>query len=156
MHSIEREIILDTDPAKAWEFLSTPVNLNQLTPPGLHFRILSEIPGEMYNGLVILYEIRVPLFGRCRWLTEIKHIRQGAHFIDEQRLGPYKFWYHQHLIEPFENNKTRMTDRVFYQLPYGIIGRLVHKFWVRSMLEEIFDYRAQRLADLFGEEAEKL
>jgi ligand-binding SRPBCC domain-containing protein len=151
MHCIEREIILDTEPDKAWEFLSTPVNLNELTPPGLHFQILSEIPGKMYNGLLIVYEIRVPLFGRRRWLTEIKHIRDGAHFIDEQRHGPYRFWYHQHLIEPFESGKTRMLDRVFYQLPYGIIGILVHKFWVRNMLEEIFDYRARRLAELFGQ-----
>lgn len=58
--------------------------------------------------------------------------------------------YHQHLIEQFEDNKTRMSDRVFYQLPFGLIGTLVHKFRVKNMLEEIFDYRARRLVKRFG------
>ncbi len=151
MHLLEREIILDVKPDTVWKFLSTPVNLNQLTPPDLHFQVLSDVPGKMYNGLMILYEIQVPVFGKCRWLTEIKHIQEGTFFVDEQRLGPYKFWYHQHRIESFESRQTRMIDRVFYQLPYGVIGRLVHRFRVRRMLEEIFDYRARRLVELFGQ-----
>ena len=152
MHLLERQIILDTDQDKVWEFLSTPINLNELTPPDLHFQVLSEVPDKMYNGLLILYEIKIPMFGKHRWLTEIKHIQDGAFFIDEQRLGPYRLWYHQHRVEHLEGHKTRMIDRVFYQLPFGVIGRLVDKLLVRNMLEKIFDYRAQRLAELFGEE----
>ncbi len=151
MHLLEREIILNTNPERVWEFLSTPINLNELTPPNLHFQVLSEVPAKMYNGLTILYEIKLPVFGKRRWLTEIKHIQEGAFFIDEQRLGPYRLWYHQHRIERFEDKKTRMLDSVFYQLPYGVIGALVHKLWVKNMLEEIFDYRARRLVELFGE-----
>ena len=150
MHLLEREIILNSDPSKVWEFLSTPINLNELTPPDLHFQVLSETPDKMFNGLTILYEIQIPAFGKRRWLTEIKHIQDGFFFVDEQRLGPYKFWYHQHRIERFEDKKTRMLDRVFYQLPFGLFGGLVHKFWVKNMLEEIFDYRARRLLELFG------
>jgi len=149
MHILEREIILATDPGTLWKFLSTPVNLNELTPPELHFQILSEVLDIMYNGLTILYEIRIPVFGKRRWLTEIKHIEQGAYFVDEQRAGPYKLWYHQHRIEPLDK-KTRMIDRVCYQLPFGIIGQLVHKFWIKNMLETIFAYRAARLVERFG------
>jgi ligand-binding SRPBCC domain-containing protein len=150
MHILEREIILDTDPETLWEFLATPANLNELTPSGLHFQILSEVPAKMYNGLLILYEIQIPIFGKRRWLTEIKHIENGAFFVDEQRFGPYKLWYHQHRIEPFED-KTKMLDRVCYQLPFGIVGRLVHRFWVKDALEEIFNYRTERLTQMFGE-----
>ena len=151
MHLLEREIILNTNPERVWEFLSTPINLNELTPPNLHFQVLSEVPEKMYNGLTILYEIKIPVFGKRRWLTEIKHIQEGAFFVDEQRLGPYRLWYHQHRIENFDGNKTRMLDSVFYQLPYGVIGSLVHKLWVKTMLDEIFDYRVRRLVELFGE-----
>ncbi|MGK2905079.1 MAG: SRPBCC family protein [Desulfuromonadales bacterium] len=153
MHLLEREIILDADQGKVWEFLSTPINLNELTPPDLNFQVMSEVPDTMYNGLLILYEIQIPMFGKHRWLTEIKHIQDGAFFIDEQRFGPYRLWYHQHRIERSEGNKTRMIDRVFYQLPFGVIGTLVHKLLVRNMLEKIFDYRVRRLAELFGEKA---
>ena len=151
MHLLEREIILNTNPERVWAFLSTPNNLNELTPPDLHFQVLSEVPEKMYNGLTILYEIKIPVFGKRRWLTEIKHIQEGAFFVDEQRLGPYRLWYHKHRIENFEGNKTRMLDSVFYQLPYGVIGSLVHKLWVKTMLDEIFDYRVRRLVELFGE-----
>lgn len=151
MHILERKIILDADPDTIWEFLSTPLNLNELTPPDLHFRILSEVPERMYNGLTILYEIQIPAFGKHRWLTEIKHIQEGCFFIDEQRMGPYNLWYHQHRIEPCGEGKTRMVDRVFYQLPFGVLGRLVHRLWVQNMLEEIFNYRAGQLVKLFGQ-----
>lgn len=150
MHLLERRLVLDADSNTVWEFLSTPVNLNELTPPALRFQILSDIPAKMYNGLTILYEIQIPVIGKRRWLTEIKHIRQGTYFVDEQRVGPYRLWYHQHLVEPFEGNKTRICDRVFYQLPFGLIGILVHKLWVKGMLEDIFDYRGQRLVERFG------
>lgn len=150
MHILERELILDTDPETLWEFLSTPANLNELTPPDLHFQILSEVPAKMYNGLLILYEIQIPNFGKRRWLTEIKHIEKGVFFVDEQRIGPYKIWYHEHRIEPCED-KTRMLDRVSYQMPFGIIGRLVHSLWIKAMLEEIFDYRTAILTDKFGQ-----
>lgn len=151
MHILEREIILNSEPEQVWAFLSTPVNLNELTPPDLHFQILSEVPARMYNGLVILYQIRIPWFGKRRWLTEIKHIEEGAFFVDEQRLGPYRLWYHQHRVEPLDRAKTRVLDRVFYQLPCGVLGTMVHTFWVKRMLEEIFDYRARRMAELFGQ-----
>lgn len=149
MHLLEREITLNTDPETLWAFLSTPVNLNELTPPELHFKILSDVPDKMYNGLTILYEIEIPVFGNRRWLTEIKHIEEGNYFVDEQRVGPYKLWYHQHRIEA-SDNKTRMIDRVCYQLPFGVLGLLVHKLWVRKMLETIFNYRASRLEERFG------
>jgi ligand-binding SRPBCC domain-containing protein len=150
MHVIEREITLNTDPETLWTFLSTPLNLNELTPPELDFKILSDVPDKMYNGLTILYEIRIPIFGNRRWLTEIKHIEAGRYFIDEQRVGPYKLWYHQHRIEAF-GKKTRMIDRVVYQLPFGILGLLVHKLWVKKMLETIFNFRAARLTERFGQ-----
>jgi ligand-binding SRPBCC domain-containing protein len=151
MHVIDKKITLNAAPEEVWAFLATPLNLDELTPPYLEFRILSDLPDKMYNGLMITYEIRIPLFGTHRWLTEIKHINEGVSFVDEQRVGPYKLWYHQHMIEPFGKDMTRMIDRVTYLLPFGPLGRLVHKVKVKHMLEEIFDYRTQRLYELFGE-----
>jgi ligand-binding SRPBCC domain-containing protein len=149
MHFLEREIILNAEVERVWEFMATPANLNELTPPELHFQIVSVLPEKMYDGLTILYAIQIPLFGKRRWLTEIKHIDQGKYFVDEQRIGPYRLWYHEHSIEKAGENQTRMIDRVSYKLPFGVLGSLVHQFWVENMLESIFDYRAKRLSELF-------
>ena len=78
MHFLERSMILNATPDQLWRFLATPVNLNELTPPHLQVKILSDLPDEMFNGLTILYAIQIPLFGTRRWLTEIKHIRAGT------------------------------------------------------------------------------
>ena len=150
MHLLEREIILNVEIEKLWQFMATPANLNELTPPELQFKIVSELPERMYNGLLIQYQISIPLFGQWHWLTEIKHIREGEYFVDEQRIGPYRLWYHQHLLEPCGEQQTRMIDRVSYQLPFGIFGRLVARFRVTKMLDNIFDYRAKRLTELFN------
>lgn len=149
MHELRREILLDVPCETLWDFISTPNNLNLLTPPDLDFQIASELPEHMYNGLTILYRIRIPFFGTHRWLTEIKHIRAGISFVDEQRLGPYRLWYHYHQIESLGSNKTKMTDHVTYALPFGPLGKMVHSLRVEQMLRDIFDYRRGKLLELF-------
>ena len=148
MHILEREIILDTDPDTLWEFLSTPMNLNELTPPELHFRVLSEVPQEMYNGLMILYEIQIPLFGKRRWLTEIKHIEAGTFFVDEQRSGPYRLWHHQHHFKEVPGG-VEMTDEVNYAIPMGFLGRLAHFIFVGREVNRIFEHRFKVLEAYF-------
>ena len=149
MHELHREITLDIAAETLWDFIATPENLNLLTPADLDFRIASTLPKRMYNGLTILYHIRIPLFGTYRWLTEIKHIREGISFVDEQRLGPYRLWYHFHHIESLDGKKTRMIDHVTYALPFGPLGQVVHRLKVEKMLKDIFDYRQAKLLELF-------
>lgn len=150
MYQLERELVLNAPVQDVWAFLANPVNLNQLTPPDLHFEILSKLPERMYNGLTIHYAIGIPLFGRRLWLTEIKHIEEGLSFVDEQRCGPYRFWYHYHAVEPMADGRTRMIDSVTYQLPFGLLGRFVHEVQVKKMLLGIFDYRSRKLTEIFS------
>lgn len=148
MQILFRQQQLKVSPEQLWAFIATPANLNLLTPPELQFEFCSELPATMTDGLLLLYRIRIPLFGRHRWLTEIKHIRPGSSFVDEQRLGPYHFWYHYHEVQA-RNGGSLMLDRVTYQLPFGPLGTLVERLLVRGMLERIFDYRAEKLRELF-------
>ncbi len=149
MYELHRELILDTPSESLWNFIATPENLNLLTPPDLDFQIVSTLPERMYNGLTILYRIHIPLFGSHRWLTEIKHIREGISFVDEQRLGPYRFWYHYHHIKSLCDKKSLMIDHVTYAIPFGPLGRVIHSLKVEHMLREIFDYRRIKLLELF-------
>ncbi|MBN2644992.1 MAG: SRPBCC family protein [Desulfuromonadaceae bacterium] len=150
MYRLERDIELAVSAEDLWQFVATPGNLNAITPPELHFEILTSVPERMYNGLMILYRVRVPLLGRTDWLTEIKHIRPGLSFVDEQRRGPYRLWYHYHEICALGPARSRMIDRVDYQLPFGPLGRMVHRALIGRTLERIFDYRSQALVERFG------
>lgn len=154
MYELHREIILDIPCERLWDFIATPKNLNLLTPPDLDFRIITELPERMYDGLTILYHIRIPFFGTQRWLTEIKHIQEGVSFVDEQRLGPYRFWYHYHHIKSLGAKRAKMTDHVIYALPFGPLGYLVHTLKVEQMLRDIFAYRRGKLLELFPPSAD--
>jgi ligand-binding SRPBCC domain-containing protein len=149
IYTLERSQELDAPIETVWRFIATPRNLNRITPPDLHFEIVNDVPETMYPGLLIEYRLTIPWFGRRRWVSEIKHIRDGEGFVDEQRVGPYKLWYHQHHLRGRAGGGTRMTDRVTYALPFGPLGDLTHRWIVRRQLERIFDYRAATLAELF-------
>lgn len=148
-YTLERKTRLEGSVEQCWEFLRTPANLNIITPPDLHFKILTDLPDEMYNGLLIEYSIRIPGMGSQKWLTEIKHIHENRSFVDEQRVGPFRFWSHYHLLTENEGAVDSL-DKVTYIMPYGIIGRLIHTLFIRSTLDRIFDYREERLNRIFN------
>jgi len=137
----------NSSPESLWEFIATPRNLDRVTPPDMRFEILSDLPPKMYSGQLVEYRISLPFMGKQTWLTELKHIEEGRSFVDEQRFGPYSFWYHRHEIR-VEKGRTLMYDEVSYALPFGILGRIVHALYVRKKLRSIFEYRRQILSSL--------
>ena len=89
---------------QVWDFMSSPRNLKKITPPYMGFDITNEpLPEKMYAGMIITYKVS-PMFNiPMTWVTEITHVRDREYFVDEQRVGPYTIWHHQHLLEKIEN-----------------------------------------------------
>jgi ligand-binding SRPBCC domain-containing protein len=140
---------------EAWSFFSTPKNLNKITPPGLGFKILSDVENvEMYAGQIIMYDVTPILSIPLRWVTEITHVKEMEYFVDEQRFGPYKFWHHQHFFKSV-NGGVEIKDIVHYDLPFGIFGKIAHKLFVKSELEEIFSFRVRAIEVRFGKTINK-
>ena len=75
MYTLEKEQVVTASLEDSWSFLKNPANLNRITPADLHFLIISPVPEDMFDGLIIEYRISIPIFGAQRWLAEIKHIR---------------------------------------------------------------------------------
>lgn len=150
MYILKREIVVSTTHEKAWRFISRPENLNLITPEDLSFQIVSEVPEDMHNGLLVEYLVTIPVIGKQRWLSEIKHVRDHHSFVDEQRVGPYKLWYHYHKIEAVPDG-VLFTDEVTYEPPFSIFGRMANSLFIRKTLNRIFDYRTERFAELLTE-----
>lgn len=147
MHQLKRKVILNQSLEEAWNFFSNPKNLKVITPEYMGFDITSELDEEMYEGMIISYKVS-PLLGiKMDWMTEITHIKDKAFFVDEQRIGPYKLWHHQHHFKQVENG-VEMTDIVHYAAPMGFLGKAVEPFLVRPKLKEIFDYREKKMKEL--------
>ncbi|MEY3844376.1 MAG: hypothetical protein RL293_798 [Bacteroidota bacterium] len=131
-----------------WDYFSSPNNLKEITPKNMGFIIKTDLPGKMYEGMMIEY-IVTPLLGiPMNWITEIKAVKEGVFFIDEQRKGPYKIWHHEHHFKEVDGG-VEMTDIVSYEVPFGILGKLVHPLIVRPKLEQIFKYRTKRVDEIF-------
>ena len=147
LHTIQQlPISLNT----AWEFLSDPKNLKNITPEHMGFDIISGAERPMYAGQIIQYYVK-PFPGyRTKWVTEITHVKDKEYFVDEQRFGPYALWHHKHFLKEIEGGVI-MEDIIDYKLPFGLLGRLVHPILVKKQLDTIFSYRKQKLIDLFGE-----
>lgn len=148
IRTLHRQQFVPGKPARIWDFFATPHNLDTITPPTLRFEILGEIAPRMYPGQMIEYRIGVLPGLTTRWLTEITHVREGEFFVDEQRIGPYRLWHHEHHFAPASGG-LRMTDRITYDPGWGPLGRLADVLWIRRQLATIFDFRAHRIAELF-------
>lgn len=147
-YRLERRQLVRRPLTEVFSFYADPRNLARLTPPWLGFRLVSAGELRMREGLRIEYTIRA--FGiRRRWTSEITAWQPPVRFVDEQVRGPYRLWRHLHEFWQVEGG-TEIVDVVMYQLPLGPVGWLAHRLAIRRQLEEIFDYRARAVAELFG------
>lgn len=133
-----------------WDFVSSPSNLKDITPEHMGFVVTGNTGiGKMYPGMIITYKVS-PLLGiKLNWVTEITHVRDKEYFVDEQRIGPYALWHHEHKIEAIAGG-VLMTDIITYQPPFGVIGAIANALFIKKQLKEIFDYRKLALEKKYG------
>ena len=134
---------------EVWSFFATPKNLNELTPKNMNFNIISGRSDDFFPGKIISYSVNPFKFWNIKWVTEITHINKNKLFIDEQRFGPYLMWHHEHHFIKNEDGSTTIYDKVIYKIPFGIIGKIAHKLFIKKRLTEIFNFRKKRINQLF-------
>jgi ligand-binding SRPBCC domain-containing protein len=146
---LEREQLVTGPQDLVFKFFVDPRNLEEITPPWVGFEVthLEQLP--LAGGTMQEYRIRwlrVPL----RWESLIAEFDEGRSFTDVQTYGPYAYWRHEHTFEAVDDESTLVRDRVQYSLPFGVLGPLTHALLVRRQLDDIFDYRARVIEDVFG------
>jgi ligand-binding SRPBCC domain-containing protein len=135
---------LPVTPESLFLFFTDAANLDAITPPWLHFEILTPLPITMREGALIDYRLRlrgIPL----RWRTRINLWRPPQLFVDEQIRGPYRKWVHEHVFEP-KDGGTSVRDKVRYAVSLDFV---VNQWLVRPDIERIFQFRAEALKRRF-------
>jgi ligand-binding SRPBCC domain-containing protein len=146
-HVLERSQVVPRPRAEVFAFFADPRNLEALTPSFLRFRIETTGAIPMVPGTLIDY--RLSLLGiPFRWRTRIDAFEPGVRFVDTQLRGPYRRWEHTHGFGDAPDGATRVTDRVVYELPLGLLGDVAHAVLVRRALRRIFDFRSERIEAL--------
>lgn len=127
-------------------FFSAAENLEKITPPWLHFKIIKKSSDTMSSGVLIDYKLRmkgIPL----RWRTRIESWNPPKQFVDVQLRGPYKIWHHTHLFEKIGDG-TLITDRVVYKMLLWPFGDVAIPLVTRD-IRQIFAYRKKIIESIF-------
>jgi ligand-binding SRPBCC domain-containing protein len=82
------------------------------------------------------------------WVTEITHVKENEFFVDEQRLGPYNIWHHEHHFRAVEGG-VLMTDILHYDIGKWVFGWIAGKLFVDAKVQGIFTYRKVILERMF-------
>ena len=150
LYTLETTQKIPASIGEVWDFISSPKNLKKITPEYMGFEVTTEnLPEKMYPGMIISYKVRPFLGIKMTWVTEISQVKELEFFTDEQRIGPYKFWHHQHHISALDGG-VLMRDIVNYAPPFGFLGGFVNVLFIRKQLSEIFDFRKRKLEEIFG------
>jgi ligand-binding SRPBCC domain-containing protein len=148
-HTLQTELWLPRDIRDVFDFFADAHRLEEITPPWLHFHVMTPKPVLMFAGTKIDYRLR--LHGLpVRWQSEISEWEPPFRFVDRQLIGPYRLWCHQHTFEERDGG-TLVKDRVDYAVPGGW---LIHWLFVRRDLERIFAFRHAKLIEILGQSAQ--
>ena len=138
---------------EVFPFFADAYNLEKLTPSFLKFNVLTPRPIDMRSGAEIRYKLKVrglPI----KWKTTILNWDPPRQFVDTQDSGPYDLWHHTHTFEPTQDGQaTLCTDVVRYKPKGWFLAGFINKFFVQKDVEQIFQYRFDKLAELFPPKA---
>jgi len=144
-YTLTSSVTLPVGRRELFDFFSDAFQLEKITPPWLQFRVSTPAPIDIQAGALIDYRLKlhgIPI----RWRTEISTWDPPYSFTDRQLKGPYYLWEHYHTFEEVDGG-TLVSDQVHYR---AIGGALVNALFVRKDLRKIFEYRRQRMMEIFA------
>jgi len=165
-YKLQSELWVPAPLDEVWKFNTHPSNLARITPPFYHLQVPMDVVAEKGT----LFTITMSPYGlpmKLRWLSRIEDVQsQGdsRFFVDSQEKGPFAYWRHLHSFEKgserlrgqrsesevkVHESGTWIRDDVEYALPFGFLGGLAHRIYIRRSLEEMFSFRVQKLRELF-------
>ncbi len=149
-YQFKREQFIKASLDEVWDFMSSPKNLKKITPSYMGFDITSDNKEEkMYQGMIISYIVKPMLSIPTKWVTEITHVVSKKYFVDEQRIGPYKLWHHQHILEE-KDGGVYMKDIITYEPPFGFLGAIANTLFIKKQLNNIFKYRFEAINNKYN------
>ena len=139
MSYFERSVLINCPIEKVFGFHSDTNNLSKITPDFIKVSIIKiDLPLRLQSEISL--EVTQFRFIRTRWNIRLTEFDPFKLITDTQVKGPFKKWEHKHCFEK-ENGNTLMTDKINYELPFGLIGRAADKLFITKMIEKQFEFR---------------
>jgi len=85
---------------------------------------------------------------RQRLTSRIVAFEYPRSFSDQMLNGAFKSLRHDHLFDEFELEKTKMIDVLTFESPFGFVGKLVDRLFLRRYMEKFIRERGLALKSL--------
>jgi ligand-binding SRPBCC domain-containing protein len=76
--------------------------------------------------------------------SRVAELERPSRFVDEQVRGPFRSFHHEHRFEA-SGGGTRMNDRICFDAPLGVIGRVVERLVLARYLRHLIAIRNEYL-----------
>lgn len=146
MHIFERSISINATPKVVFDFHTTVENIIKITPPGIKVTIIHADPPQKGQEVIL----KVKQFGILTSTMHMKFVEfEPPHVLsDRQVKGIFKSLFQRRTFTEQSNGTTLLTDRFEYELPFGILGKIVQKLLVGKIVEKMFTHRQKITKDL--------
>ncbi len=129
---------ISTDAESLWKFHLQPEALEHLSPWWMGLRIVDPGQGVAENSLVRAEAGVWPL--RFSWEALHCGVTRNRSFTDIALSSPFRFWVHQHVIEPVSTTRSRLTDVIWFVAPVWI-PRFLARPALTIALRALFKWR---------------
>jgi len=115
--------------------LSRSINLHKISTSGTKEEAIAGVTTGLINiNETVTWRAR-HLFKTRLHITTIPQMEIPVYFIDEMTKGDFKSFRHQHYFKPVENG-TIMIDILEFESPYGNIGKLFNRIYLKNYLQK--------------------
>ena len=133
------------------------LGLKLVPPPGIaeeHATVTDRPPLAGVGSEIITSFRLVPFLPfRAQWTAVIIEFEWNHHFVDVQKLGPFKSFVHRHELKSEtreQGNGTVVRDVIDYEVGFGWLGSLANRLFIGRQFQRTFAYRQKALEKLLG------
>lgn len=126
--------------------LSRSINLHQISTASTNEKAIDGVLNGLINKNETVTWQAKHLFKTRRFTSRITEMQSPVFFIDEMIKGDFKSFYHEHHFKAAENG-TIVIDRINFESPYGILGKIANSIFLTSYLEKLLTKRNAVIKD---------
>lgn len=114
--------------------LSRSINLHTISTSATNEKAIAGVTTGLINlNETVTWQAR-HLFKQRIFVSKITAINSPNDFTDEMQEGDFKSFVHHHHFKKIQNG-TIMIDVLFFESPYGAVGRLFNKLFLTKYLQ---------------------
>lgn len=138
--TFERSTVVSCAAAKLYEFHRDTRNAQKVSRGTKFLAVEGTFPLSAGDVFTIRF-IQAPIPAPVTWQFLVETLSQDRAIVDVALRSPFPYWRHEHLFDPIDATTTRLTDRVTFTPPLGVVGRVGTRLFGRRLMSAMFASR---------------